>query len=288
MGARKRSRSARKNHFEFVPGDARTPGADRGRRFVDITGKRFGKLKVVSLAGKQGKQYKWLCKCDCGNEILQFGNLLRASKREHSRHCGCQSKQPIRLYGVRATDRTLSAWRKMIASGVRVCRRWRESFGAFRDDMGEPPARTTLARKDMSKGFSESNCHWQRVGFGRDGARIEFNGESLTAGEWAKRLGVSRQRIYQRLSKFPVELALSYAKCRNCKDSPNCRTKPRNGKPGRPRKHPEIARLSRAERAERRNQMRSLHANGMPVGKIALWFGMTLQTVEKSIAEVRS
>jgi len=56
--------------------------------FKDLTGKRFGRLIVIKRSYPNGKNWraKWLCKCDCGNEIiLPSNNILNA----HTRSCGC-------------------------------------------------------------------------------------------------------------------------------------------------------------------------------------------------------
>jgi hypothetical protein len=42
----------------------------------------------------------------------------------------------------------------------------------------------------------------------REAKRYTCNGETLTASEWAKKLGRSRERIRQRLEKYPIEVAL--------------------------------------------------------------------------------
>lgn len=40
-------------------------------KFVDLTGKRFGMLTVLSQADKNKCNHiVWLCKCDCGNTSL--------------------------------------------------------------------------------------------------------------------------------------------------------------------------------------------------------------------------
>jgi len=49
-----------------------------GRRRIDITGQRFGKLIVVELV--KNHKYKgvyWLCKCDCGNNHIVLSSHLR-------------------------------------------------------------------------------------------------------------------------------------------------------------------------------------------------------------------
>ena len=46
------------------------------------------------------------------------------------------------------------------AKGITVCKRWRESFDAFRSDMGERLDGMTLERVDSTKGYEPSNCKW--------------------------------------------------------------------------------------------------------------------------------
>jgi len=65
--------------------------------FIDLTGKRFGRLIVISRANTpRGHKYctRWLCKCDCGNETTtSIGNL----KKGISTSCGCYRKEIISL-----------------------------------------------------------------------------------------------------------------------------------------------------------------------------------------------
>jgi hypothetical protein len=54
---------------------------------LDLTGRRFGKLIVLSLAGRSSKHRTWLCKCDCGNTPppVRSDNL----RSGHTNSCGC-------------------------------------------------------------------------------------------------------------------------------------------------------------------------------------------------------
>lgn len=50
-------------------------------RFIDRTGKRYGRLLVVEYAGKDNRgKHLWKCKCDCGNEKIVVGDNLSSGK----------------------------------------------------------------------------------------------------------------------------------------------------------------------------------------------------------------
>ena len=58
---------------------------------IDLTGKRFGRLVVVSEASPHyskggSKQRQWNCLCDCGKEIITTTQNLR---KGDTKSCGC-------------------------------------------------------------------------------------------------------------------------------------------------------------------------------------------------------
>lgn len=64
-------------------------------RYIDITGRRFGKLVALERVPNQGVKVRWLCQCDCGNKtelnswdlrkkVKSCGCLLRLKKEESS------------------------------------------------------------------------------------------------------------------------------------------------------------------------------------------------------------
>jgi len=59
---------------------------------VEMIGRKFGRLTVLSLHGKRisGRHPKWRCKCDCGNECIKTSTALRTG-REPS--CGCSTRE---------------------------------------------------------------------------------------------------------------------------------------------------------------------------------------------------
>lgn len=68
------------------------------RKYIDLSGKRFGKLLVISRQKIDGK-YKWLCKCDCGNvSFVPSTNLFN----NHTKSCGCgEVPAPRNITGMR-------------------------------------------------------------------------------------------------------------------------------------------------------------------------------------------
>lgn len=88
----------------------------------DITGERFGKLTVIERIenDKQGRR-RWLCRCDCGNEVTVLECNLR---NDHTTSCGCNRSPDIA--GKRFGKLTvLSRSKKRGPRGARTVALWR-------------------------------------------------------------------------------------------------------------------------------------------------------------------
>lgn len=62
----------------------------------DITGQRFGRLVAIKLIPREertwsNKERAWLCKCDCGNEVVVRQRSLLSARMTKS--CGCLRKR---------------------------------------------------------------------------------------------------------------------------------------------------------------------------------------------------
>ena len=58
-------------------------------KLIDLTGKRFGRLLVVSKAESKNKRTMWNCICDCGSRVVVGGKDMRQVK---TKSCGCYHK----------------------------------------------------------------------------------------------------------------------------------------------------------------------------------------------------
>lgn len=193
------------------------------RAFVDLTGRRFGRLLVLKVAGKD-KQNKrvWECLCDCGNLTIVRGSTLVEGK---TRSCGCYGRErAIETLAVasithgKSADPVYYIWEGMKARcynensdsysryggrGIKVCDTWLNSFEAFYKDMGDPPVGYTLDRVDNNGDYCKENCRWATAS---EQARNRSSCKIITLGgktkpliEWLEDFGMPRETYYSRI-----------------------------------------------------------------------------------------
>ena len=66
-------------------------------KVIDLTGQRFGQLTVIEKAKEKGRNTRWICKCDCGNECIVRADHLKSG---NTKSCG-HDKMKIDLTGQR-------------------------------------------------------------------------------------------------------------------------------------------------------------------------------------------
>ena len=114
--------------------------------YKDITGQRFGRLVALNFAHKRKNIIYWNCICDCGNETIVQGALLR---RGHTQSCGCLQKERtikaktkhslsnhrLSMVWSDIKDRCLNKKGKRFQDyggrGITICDEWKNNFKAF-------------------------------------------------------------------------------------------------------------------------------------------------------------
>lgn len=196
--------------------------------YAILEGKRFGKLLVLEKTKNKTKQGRsiYLCKCDCGNEVLVCRDLLTGG---HKKSCGCLRKEkPNRSSHLMSYTREYRIWAEMIkrckkssyksysyygGRGITVCDRW-ANFENFFSDMGKCPEGFTLDRIDVNGNYEPSNCRWAsrktQARNRRDNHMITFKNETHCLSEWAEIVGITRGALKQRLKRgWTLENALN-------------------------------------------------------------------------------
>lgn len=70
-------------------------------RFIDLTGKKFGRLTVLSRnLYVKSKRVHWNCRCDCGNTCVVDANALRSG---NTQSCGCLQKERTAIAAAKRT-----------------------------------------------------------------------------------------------------------------------------------------------------------------------------------------
>src|SRR6266851_517265 len=111
---------------------------------IDITGKTYGRLTVLSFYGiSRWEQALWMCLCSCGRKLTVAGYSLRNG---HTASCGCLQKERASEASTthghtknRQPSPEYQTWCSMLrrcynpeardyarygGRGIKVCRRW--------------------------------------------------------------------------------------------------------------------------------------------------------------------
>lgn len=202
------------------------PNVKRSNRFIDRTSQKFGRLFVLRFSHTEEKNGKkrsrWVCKCDCGTEVVVRGEALQCG---NTQSCGCLERElavaRFTTHG-RAGTPLFRVWASMLARcynptscnykryggrGIKVCQRWRDSFADFLADMGERPSDDhSIERKDNGGNYCQENCVWAtQKEQSRNTRRNHFltiDGVTKIIQDWSLESGVCQSVICNRVNRL--------------------------------------------------------------------------------------
>ena len=151
-------------------------------RYKDYSGIKKNRLTFISFdhihyTPKGKKVPYWLCKCDCGNEIVVSSKDAYGG---HTKSCGCfqkeQASKAQKKHGESDTRLHL-IWQNMKRRcysqnnekyntygqrGIEVCAEWKDNYIKFADWARSNGYKgdLTLERIDIDKDYEPSNCKW--------------------------------------------------------------------------------------------------------------------------------
>lgn len=213
-----------------------------GRKLIDFTGQKFGRLTVIEFVGRIHHASNWRCSCDCGNSIVVPLAGLRAGLQKS---CGCYKRERMGTmtlkHGARAhheddsRDRIFhpiyKVWDGMKqrcynpatanfmdygGRGITICDEWVNDFEAFMAYVGPRPSpRHSIDRYPNNDGnYEPGNVRWatqsQQARNRRSNRLIEVDGKLVPLVVAAKITGLPRYVIAGRLNAgWPLAVALS-------------------------------------------------------------------------------
>lgn len=197
--------------------ESKNRGSEMGD-FIDLSGKRHFSLTILRLHIERASDGRmlWVCKCDCGNEVIVRGDYIRAGKKKS---CGCRRKgegAPNFQHGMTGTPE-FKAWKAIKSRcgnpnhkhyrhyggrGIRLWDGWEHDFPAFFAHVGTRPSpRHTIDRIDNAKGYEPDNVRWalpmEQSANRRSTVLVQFRGDWIALSEVARLIGEPHIAVWE-------------------------------------------------------------------------------------------
>lgn len=191
-----------------------------GRPAAPLTAKQFGTLCLVGPAEQTKGRRLYIVRCTvCGAEKAKTSKFLRFVAASGASGCKCSSRSTKHglhshpLYGTwdgmlrRCYVESHVHYASYGGRGIAVCDEWRETparFIAWAESVGWRHG-LQIDRKDNDGSYRPDNCRFveQTVNASnkRNNRRLMVNGESYTVAQAARKFGIGKTTIKQRLNR---------------------------------------------------------------------------------------
>ena len=195
--------------------------------FIDLIGRRFGKLVVLERTENLGRYTAWVCLCDCGKKRIVRGSSLKTG---YTASCGCllaeRNSARLKTHG-ESRSRLHRIWCSMLnrcrnknaqnyyfygGRGIHVCKEW-ELYQNFRDLALKNGYEDHLQidRIDNDGNYTPDNCRFvtpQKNSCNRrNNYKVTVNGSTYIASVAARIFNVSEYTIYWWIKNKGLEYA---------------------------------------------------------------------------------
>lgn len=187
--------------FQINPGDLNVPGrgkyCSRPCYFAAITKRVEYECAICSRAFEdsgraRGRKY-------CSRQCTAIAKTKADAVKAHPLYSCWRSMNR------RCHDPSIANYAQYGARGITVCDRWRNSFEAFVEDMGERPEGLSIDRIDNDGNYEPSNCRWATVREQacnrRSTIRAQHEGKEMSLMEYAEARGVPYGAIHHRVKR---------------------------------------------------------------------------------------
>ena len=206
-------------------------GALRGKlmgKFIDLTGRVFGRLTVLSRAENTKGRVSWRCQCSCGKESHVTCHSLQ---RGATNSCGClmleinsTNNGATKIPGYknwqgmvsRCTNRKDDKYPRYGGAGILVCADWQVDFFKFLSYIGPKPThKHSIDRIENTKGYEPGNVRWatgvEQTLNRRVTVMVDYNGVRQPLAALARSHGLDPHTVRMRVKKYgwSVEKALT-------------------------------------------------------------------------------
>lgn len=194
----------------------------------EMIGKKFGRFTILKRVKNAtgSRRSRWLCLCECGNNHITTGELLRnggskscgclkieagykkgKEKFKHGHTIGGRTKEYSIWKGIRSRcfNKNSKAYPNYGGRGIIICDKWKNDFKAFLGDMGRiPKDKSSIDRINNNGNYEPGNCRWSTPLEQNRNKRLSKLNKSGVSGvtwyklrsQWVSKLYIQDKRIH--------------------------------------------------------------------------------------------